>query len=211
MTRRLATAFEQRCRALLSPERPRRIVVGEARQRCREFCGIGLESLPTVAVEVEHHGSCAQDVLDAGQVLAGHRQHHVDQFLQAESLPHHRAHAQVFGFLFGVADEDGLRQRHKAPRQRVKGKRQSMNAHGMPCPYDFLPLVSCPILYPLLSRSRTRSLSTLPSTVFPSSASLPLLLRRPSSLGGWPGFRRWPPPSPSWAPPPWEQPAGNFP
>jgi len=69
MTRRLATAFEQRCRALLSPERPRRIVVGKGRQRCREFCGIGLKSLPTVAVEVEHHGSGAQDVLDAGQVL----------------------------------------------------------------------------------------------------------------------------------------------
>src|SRR2546425_2560531 len=79
MTRRLATAFEQRCRALLSPERPRRIVVGKGRQRCREFCGIGLKSLPTVAVEVEHHGSSAQDVLDAGQVFAGHGQHHVDK------------------------------------------------------------------------------------------------------------------------------------
>src|SRR3989442_12540076 len=58
-----------------------------------------------------------------------------------------------------------------------------MNGHGMPCPYDFLPFVSCPILYPLLSRSRTRSLSTLPSTVFPSRRVLAALITAPICLG----------------------------
>src|SRR5574337_1919206 len=82
----LAAAFQQNRGALLGAKTSTRIGIRKTRQHGTELLGIGLEPRPPVAVEVVDDCARTENFLDASDVLAGHAEHHVNQFRQAKRL-----------------------------------------------------------------------------------------------------------------------------
>ena len=61
-----------------------------------------VETRPPIAVKIEDDGSGAQDLAHTRGVFAGDGENHVQQFGELKRLADDWAHAEIFGFLFGV-------------------------------------------------------------------------------------------------------------
>src|ERR1700738_2316143 len=121
----------------------RGICVGRAGEKIGEFSGFGVETLPPVAVGMEDDGATAENLLDALRIFSGDGDDHVDEFSGAERLADEWAHADEFGFFFGVFDEDGFGKWHgitvseisNGGRRISKAKRNPSTA-SRPVPHE---------------------------------------------------------------------------
>ena len=112
MARRRAAGFEDYFGAILRVEGAVGIGVGIFGENFGERGGIGIEGRPPVAEGMEDDGAGAEDLLDAGGIFSGDLDDHVNEFWGAEGLADQRAHAEIFGFFFGVFYGDGFGKRH---------------------------------------------------------------------------------------------------
>jgi hypothetical protein len=112
MARGRAAGFQDYFGAVGGAEGARGIGVGIFCQNFGERGGVRLESLPPITEGMEDDGAGAENLLYARGIFSGDLDDHIHQFRGAESLADQRAHAEVFGFFFGVFYGDGFGKRH---------------------------------------------------------------------------------------------------
>jgi hypothetical protein len=115
-----AAALKQSVGALVSGEWARGIVIRKIRERGGEFRFVRVKSSPGIAVKMIDDRPGMQELLDARQIFSRDAEDHIEEFIQAERLPHERPHGHVSGFFFRVANGNRFRQWHAG---RIRGER----------------------------------------------------------------------------------------
>src|SRR5580700_8042307 len=172
MARWRAAGFQDYFHTICGAERARGLGIGIPSKNFRKGLSVRVESLPPVTEGMEHDGAGAQNLLYARGIFSGNLHDHVHQFRRTEGLADQRAHAEVFGFFFRIFYGDGFGQRHGtnlgdtsgpssacgvASRRRTEGAFVAATlSQGFPAALS-------------VRRSRTLSLSNLPSMDLPSS------------------------------------------
>ena len=69
-----------------------------------DLCALGGKGVPPIAVAVVKNRAGLENLLDAHRVLSNNADHHVCEFAETKGLFDDRAHADVAGIIFSVAN-----------------------------------------------------------------------------------------------------------